>query len=972
VKQPQPLNLAKALLTDPLKSLLAGFADLTLCLDNRGTIQFYQSQDLAEVSGLSVQNIGDRLQDILPLPAREQFMAALAATQNNPSKIRFQYTLFPVSPEQQYEVTLLRAGENQILGLIDRIGDRGEPFLQPSLQQTLAALKDSEERFRAIFEQAAIGIAKLDVEGRFLQVNQRCCDLLGYSKAELQQRNCHEITHPEDRFLNQECNIKLLQGKTQNYSLEKRYIGKNGQVHWVNLTVAAVAKGDSSCGYFIAAIEDISDRKRTEQQLYQQECSFRTLAENLPDIIARYDRNYCCVYINPALETATGIPLQTPIGKPIDWVASSTAKGLDWRNYLKQIFETKQQQVIEFQYNTPQGDRIYQAKLTPECSPEGTVDFVLIVTRDISEQQKALAALQESEQRFRRIFEQAAIGLNRADLNGRYIQVNQKFCELLGYSEAELLQLTYREITHPSDVNQNLELMKRLFAGEINHFSKEKRLICKDGQVKWVNLTVSLVCDPDGKPLYDIGIVEDISDRKQAEAQLLQNALYDPVTGLPNRNLFKDRLQVVLDRASGREHICFAVLFIDLDRFKLVNDSLGHGGGDELLVKIGQRLVQCLRQEDTIARFGGDEFAVLLSQIGNLYEATQVAERLQAQFNTPFQVQDQELTLSASIGIVSGHDPVTGEQYSNLMDLLRDADIAMYQAKRKGKACYEVFSGNLHDESRSQLQLENELRRGLRASLNRESDCRELQLYYQPIIDLKRDRLVGFEALIRWHHPRKGLMSPGRFIPAAEESHLIVELGEWVLREACQQLRRWNAQALLHPPFTLSVNLAGRQLAQTDLISQISRIIADAGVLPHYLCLEITEVAIVENITSVAQKLEKLKGLGLKLSIDDFGTGYSSLSRLQSFPLDTLKIDQSFVKDLQVSSDSREIVKTILNLASGLKLNAIAEGIETEQQRAFLQNAGCSQGQGFLFARPMTATQATHWLTGDSLSLNFS
>ena len=899
------------------------------------------------------QLLGQRLDQLnFPDALVARWTTALQATfdHNQCQQIEFEYE----SPwgRKTYQSRLIPENNaQQVLVVSDDITHH---------KQTIAALQDSEKRFRAIFEQAAIGVAKIAPDGRFLQVNQCYCNFLGYTEAELQQLTCNDITHPDDRLINSECNLQLIGGETPNYTLEKRYISKDKQVLWVKLTVSAVRDEQGTCRYFIAAIEDINDRKATEEQLSQQERHFRTLAENLPDIVARYNREYHCVFINPAIEAATGKPRHFFIGKPIQETTSTPERGVIWCQHLQHTFDTQEQQVIDVSYPSPQGRRFYQAKLTPELNPDGEVEFVLMVTRDVTEQQQALIALQESEQKFRRIFEQAAIGLNRADLSGRYIQVNQKFCELMGYTEAELLQLTYSDITHPNDVNLNLHWMEKLYRGEISHFSAEKRLICKQGEVVWVNLTVSLVRDAEGQPLYDIGIIQDISDRKAAEARLVENALYDPVTQLPNRTLFKDRLKVLLKQARSRTHPCFAVLSIDLDRFKLINDSLGHSSGDEILATTGQLLSSCLGPEDTLARFGGDEFMVLLPTVKQLDEAIAIAERIQTRLNTPFFVQGQEITISASIGLVMGQNPLTKQLYSNYMDLLRDADMAMYRAKQNGKACYYVFKGELHHESRSQLQLESELRHTLRSSDH------QLRLYYQPFVDLQNDKLLGFEALVRWFHPRKGLISPGRFISAAAESHLIVELGEWVLQEACQQIHAWQKHIqTLYPHLSVSVNLAGRQLGQAHLTQKISQIIATSGIDPQHLCLEITEVAIMENITSVLQKLEKLKSLGLKLSIDDFGTGYSSLSRLQSFPIDTLKVDRSFVKDIHLNSNSREIVKTILNLASGLGLNAIAEGIELSQQQALLRDLGCPEGQGFLFAKPMTPEAATRLLAGE-------
>jgi diguanylate cyclase (GGDEF)-like protein len=444
----------------------------------------------------------------------------------------------------------------------------------------------------------------------------------------------------------------------------------------------------------------------------------------------------------------------------------------------------------------------------------------------------------------------------------------------------------------------------------------------------------------------------EIVGRKWTEEQLMRNAFYDSLTGLPNRSLLMDRLEFLIKRSKRQGNYLFAVLFLDIDRFKVINDSLGHMFGDQLLIAIARRLELCVRPTDTVARFGGDEFVILLDGIEDVDDATRVSERIQNEIKLPFNLDgERNLFASASIGIA-----ISNLGYDNPEEILRDADTAMYRAKALGKARHQVFDASMHSYALAMLHLEAELRRAI--------ECKEFIVHYQPILSLVSGKITGVEVLVRWNHPQNGLIYPKEFIPIAEETGLIVQIGEWVLRMACNQQKAWRDAGL--PPLNLAVNLSARQFENQSLPELIKEVLEETGMSPHNLTLEITESIAMKDIDFTIKTLKELRDTGIKVSIDDFGTGYSSLAYLQSFPINTLKIEQSFVKDILDNSDKAlMIITAIIAMANSLELKIIAEGVERQEQLELLYSRGCIEIQGNLFSEPATGEDIIKLIKGE-------
>jgi diguanylate cyclase (GGDEF)-like protein/PAS domain S-box-containing protein len=563
--------------------------------------------------------------------------------------------------------------------------------------------------------------------------------------------------------------------------------------------------------------------------------------------------------------------------------------------------------------------------------------------------ERHVAALRESEERFRSAFDHAA-GMALVATDGSWIKVNRSLCEMVGYTEQELLATNFQAITHEDDLLNITQHIGKLLDGKFSNYQMELRYRHKHGEIIWILLSVTMIRDSLTESANLIFQIQDITDRKRAEERLLHEAFHDVLTGLPNRALFMDHLKLSVERGKRRDDRLFAVLFLDLDRFKIINDSLGHMVGDQLLVGIARRLEICLRPGDTVARLGGDEFTVLLEDLTSVTEAIEVADRLQKALALPFNLNGHEVFTTVSIGIALS---TTG--YERSEEVLRDADTAMYRAKMLGKARHEVFDKTMHALAVNLLQMETDLRRAI--------ERKEFILHYQPIVALETGEIRGFEALIRWQHPERGFISPGEFIPIAEETGLIIPIGQWVLEEACRQIRVWQEQSPQYPPLQISVNLSSKQFNNSNLIEQIRRVLREIELDPHSLKLEITESMVMENVEAAIEMLQQLQKLGIELSIDDFGTGYSSLSYLHRFPISTLKIDRSFVSRMNDQSENAEIVRTIVMLARNLKMNVVAEGVETQDQLAQLAMLECDYGQGYYFSKPLDVESAARLLS---------
>ncbi len=568
--------------------------------------------------------------------------------------------------------------------------------------------------------------------------------------------------------------------------------------------------------------------------------------------------------------------------------------------------------------------------------------------------ERHLRELQASERRFHSAFTHASIGMALLAFDGRILQANPALGQLLGRAEDELLVMRFQQLVLDEDrgaIETQLGLAgQRDFEG----FQRELRCRHVDGSTVWLQLHCSFFAEPDGAQTCLILQAQDVTARRTAEAGLQHLAFHDALTGLPNRRRFMECLAGAVTRFKTDPRRPWAVMFLDFDRFKLVNDSLGHNAGDELLLQMARRVQERLRPGDIVARLGGDEFAILVADIDHERDAVVLAERLMDALRRPFMLGDVELIASASIGIT-----FSAIGYESAEDVLRDADTAMYKAKAAGKARYAIFDTSLHTAVSERLRLEGELRGAIAK--------KQLSVVYQPVFSIAPEapgarRLRGFEALVRWQHPQDGTLVPAEFLPIAEESGLMLQLSDFVLHCACHQLRQWQLSDPALAELTMSINLSAHDLAHPALVARVSRAIVEAGLRAEHLTLELTENILMSHIEGALATLDALRRLGAHVAVDDFGTGYSSLSHLSKLPIDSLKIDRSFVRDLRAGSDDAAVVSAIIQLGGTLRKEVVAEGIETEDQMQQLRELGCGLGQGFHLASPLSEAAAGEWL----------
>ena len=1096
------------------------------------------------------------------------------------------------------------------------------------------ALRESEERFRAIFEQAAVGLTRVDLDGVLIDLNQKFCDMLGYTRAELLGKTISDITHPADYGKGSGYRADLIKGDARSRSGEKRFVRKDGSVMWARRTMSAACDGAGRPQYVISVVEDISEGKSVEER-------YRSTFDSAPiGIMHTRIEDDRILHANPRACEMLGYSHEELLGLFTDDMLPPSEQGTDrgnyrdrmlrgemkvysserqWRRkdgsiiwvnrtvslahdsagrplYFIRIIEditerTLARQRLAMEHAVTQllaesatveeamprllkvmcqsmgwaygarwtchpGEGLrradYWADFVPEFDPDdgerwvrqgvegsmvllhrtwhenqptwvvhieqhdafrrtassrkfglhsafafpivaggaviGVMEFFSRATREPDEmllkvarsigtqvgqfiqRKQAELALQKSEERYREVFEASPMPMWASDNESlKIVEVNQAAIKHYGYSRAEFLRMSVRDLWDPAERprfegsmhermrRDNVRVLRRhrtkdgraidveinarriivdgrpLWLTLVNDITDRKRaeaalreseeqfrqlannipqafwitnlghrettyispaaanltgrtleelyrnpralvgsiheedrrrvylarktaidggydqtyrVVKPDGTVRWVHDRGFPVRDAAGKAYRIAGIAEDITDRKAAEERLMHLAHYDVLTNLPNRVLFYDRLGQTLAQARRNQWIV-GVLFIDIDRFKNVNDTLGHAVGDKLLQQVAERLKGSVRSGDAVGRLGGDEFAIMLSNLSSAQDASHVAQKIMASFNEPFKLEGADFYVTSSIGVTLYPDDSIEQEV-----LIKNADAAMYRAKALGRNTCQFYKSEMNARALELLSMESSLRRAL--------DRDEFVLHFQPKAGIAEGGIVGVEALLRWRHPERGLVSPHDFMPVLEETGLIVPVGDWVLKTVCRQIKAWQRAGIRVVP--VAVNLSPREFAAKDLKNSVMRLLGEHGVDPALIEIEITEGSLMVNTEEVVATLESLGQLGIGISIDDFGTGYSSLSYLKRFPLDALKIDRSFVKDLTTDADDATITRAVISMAHSLGLKVIAEGVETESQLAFLAGHACDEIQGYYFAEPLPADECGLWL----------
>jgi diguanylate cyclase (GGDEF)-like protein/PAS domain S-box-containing protein len=796
------------------------------------------------------------------------------------------------------------------------------------------ALRTSEERFRALVQHSSDVVIVASPDGPLTYVSPSVWELFGHEPDDLLGTRGSLNAHPDD-LEKIRARVGALRGRPgESDAFQYRVYDATGNLRWVESTVTNLVDEPSVQG-FVYNVHDITDRVEAEQALRASEAMFRSVAESSPLGIYTADREGRCIYVNERWQQITGLTAEDAAGH--GWVQMVHPDDLEW--LLTDIGDRAftERHDLTYRLVRPDGEVRWvtaHTSGTPDEGPDGVT--AVGVMEDITDRVEA----ERDTQRLTDIFEATQDFIGIADAQGNVLYFNRaarRFFELP--LAGPLADRNLIDVFSPWATEMlTTQIEPRLRRDGI--WSGELALLRPDGTEVPVSAQLLVHYDDTGELEFFSGVMRDISERKAFEDQLAHQATHDPLTGLPNRILLLDELGDALARAH-RHHRSVAVLFLDLDHFKVVNDSLGHGLGDRLLVSIARRLSAALRPGDTVGRFGGDEFVLICEQIEEPADAVAVARRVEHALSRPFEVDDAEIYVGVSVGISISEDTSRDPE-----TLIRDADAAMYRAKEKGRARYEVFDSAMRASAVDRMDIENALRRSL--------DRRELRIHYQPIVELTSGRIQGVEALLRWEHPDRGLLLPGEFITIAEETGLIVPMGRWVLEQTCRQLQRWAAEHPETARLVATVNISGRQLSHPRLVPEVEAVLQDTGIDPSRLDLEITESVLMDDVEMSAATLQRLKALGVRLVVDDFGTGYSSLSYLRQFPVDAMKVDQSFVYGLGTDPGDSAIVAAIVSLAHTLGLQAVAEGVETPQQLVELRALACDYAQGFYMARPLT------------------
>lgn len=796
----------------------------------------------------------------------------------------------------------------------------------------------SERRFEATFEQAATGIALVAPDGRWLRVNRKLCEIVGYDQQEMLARSFQDITYPEDLDADLSYRERLLGEEIETYSREKRYVRKDGRIVWINLTVALVRQQDGTPDYFISVIEDIQARKDVDAALNESRENLRLFIEHAPASLAMFDREMRYLVASRRWLDEHQLGERVIVGRSHYEIFPNIPER--WKDVHRRGLAGEVVRADEDRFERPGGAVLWLSwEVRPWYANDGAVGGIVIFCEDVSARKRT-----ERELRIAATAFESQQAMFITDRDHAILRVNQAFTKVTGYGADEVIGRSPAILDagrHDAEVYREIDegvACDRYWQGEIWARRRNEESFP-------ALASVSAVVDESGAVTNYVAAFVDISQRKQAEELIHNLSFYDALTGLPNRRLLLDRLRQTL-LASRRKGAYGAVLFVDLDGFRALNDTRGHDIGDQLLTGVAKRIRACVHCEDTVARLGGDDFVVVLDGLGadNDHAATlarQVAERIRAAIRQPIDLAGEEYVCTASIGISLFND-----DGSTLDVLMKQADASMFQAKRTGRDMTRFFDAGMQAALEERVRMESWLRKALPD---------QFELHYQMQVD-GSGHIFAAEALIRWQHPERGMIPPMAFIPLAEETGLIVPIGRWVLETACRQLKAWETTpATRH--LLLAVNVSARQFQQPDFVEQVSEVLAATGADPANLKLELTESMLVDNVEAVIDKMTALKAKGIRFSLDDFGTGFSSLSYLKRLPLDQLKIDRSFVRDVLRDANDAAIVRTIIALGQSLGLAVIAEGVETEAQRNFLAVHGCGYYQGYFFAKPLPRAQ---------------
>jgi diguanylate cyclase (GGDEF)-like protein/PAS domain S-box-containing protein len=804
------------------------------------------------------------------------------------------------------------------------------------------ALRQSEQKYRTILEEMDEAYFEVDLAGNYTFVNDAISRLLGYPKEELLGTTFRKQVNEEDTALLYDAFGKIYTNGKPVRDISYKAIRKDGEIKYAEITGFPIQNQKGEVIGFRGIGRDVTERKRMEETLRRSEQKYRTILEEMDEAYFEVDIAGNYTFVNDAISRLLGYPKEELIGTTFRKQVNEEDTARIYDAFGK-IF-TNGKPVRDIAYKAiRKGGEIKYAEITGFSiqNQKGEVIGFRGIGRDVTERKRMEESLRQSEVKYRTILEEMDEAYFEVDLAGNFTFVNDAISRLLGFSKEELIGTTFRKQVNEEDTALLYDAFGRIYTTGKPVRDIAYKAIRKDGEIRYAEIAGFPIQNQKGEVIGFRGIGRDVTERKRNEEQIRYMATHDTLTELPNRMMF-GQLLIHAIQAAKRNKRQLAVLFIDLDRFKIINDTLGHEAGDELLKAIAARFKQTLRAMDVVARLGGDEFVILVEEINHPDQLVTIAQKILSASMKPVPLMGEECRVTASVGI--SIYPKDGEDEQSLM---KAADKAMYFAKEEGKNNYQFYSEGMKAQSIEQLSLETHLRLALERN--------ELSLNYQAKLDFKTGAITGVEALLRWHSPVLGDITPTQFIPVAEETGLIIPIGRWVIKTACEQNVAWQQRGL--PPVCISVNLSLRQLRDENLIGDIRAALGDSGMAPHLLELEITESMVMHNPARMVAILTKIKEMGVRLAIDDFGTGYSSLAQIKRFPIDTIKVDRSFIRNVPDDYEDKAIIEAIISMGQTLSLTVVAEGVETQEQMNYLKEHSCNEMQGYYFSKPVSADE---------------